>query len=129
MRIKHKVNVRVGYDTDMNNLLFGPSDELSEVIIDAYSRVTSGLVRIAEDTTEDLPLGDVETVKGIYLKVNQDVQIVLNDGTDVIQLRKPTASTSVYARLFLEADITKVTITAPETLVVEGVYCVWGDSA
>ena len=129
MRIKHKVNVKVASDTDMKNLLFAPDDVLSEVTIDAYARVASGLISIAQATNEDLPLGDVTAVKGVYFKVDQDVTIKLNGGTDIIQLRKASAGSTVYARFFIEADITQINITAPADADVTGVFCVWGDAA
>lgn len=129
MRIKHKVNVNIASDTDMKNLLFGPDDALSEVTIDAYARMASGLVHIAATENEDLPTGDVTAVKGIFLKVNQEVTVKINGGSEVFQMRKPTTSSSVYARLFFEGDITQVNITAPADADVEGVYCVWGDTA
>ena len=129
MRIKHKVNVRVASDTAMENLLFGPDDTLSEVTIDAYAKVASGLIKIAQNTNEDVPLGDVTAVKGIYLKVDQDVVVKLKGGAETIQLRKASSGASVYARLFLEADINQVNVAAPADADVTGVYCVWGDSA
>jgi len=129
MRIKHKVNVRVAQDADMYNLLFGPDDTRSEVTIDAYARMSSGMVKVPMNTNENLPLGDVTAVKGIFLQVNQDAVIKLNGGTQEIQMRKPTTASTVYARLFLEGDINQVNIAAPVTADLEGVYCVWGDTA
>lgn len=129
MRIKHKVNVRIANDTDMYNLLFGPDDIRSEVTIDSYTRMSSGLIKVAMNTNENLPLGDVTAVKGIFLQVNQEAVIKLNGGTETIQMRKPSTSASVYARLFLEGDISQVNIAAPALADLEGIYCVWGDAA
>lgn len=129
IRIKHKVNVRCAEDTDMKNLLFAPDDELSEVTIDAYVRQTSGKIAVSMNTNEDLPLGDVTAVKGIYLIVDKEAVITLNGGAETIQMRKPTTSATVYARLFLEADITQVNIAAPDTEDLVGTFCVWGDTA
>lgn len=129
MRIKHKVNVQIASDADMYNLLFAPDDTRSEVVIDAFARMASGLVKVAATTNEDLPLGDVTAIKGIFLKVDQECEVKLNGGTEIIQLRKPTTSSTVYARLFLEADISQVNINVPGADDLEGVYCVWGDTA
>ena len=129
MRIKHKVNVRIADDADFKNFLFAPDDSLSEVVIDAYARQSSGKFKIDMNTNEDLSLGDIAAVKGIYIKVNKDAQVKLNGGTKVIQLRRSGTTTSDYAKLFMEADITQVNITAPTTEDLEGVICAWGDSA
>lgn len=129
MRIKHKVNVRIADDADFKNFLFAPDDSLAEVVIDAYYRQVSGKFKIDLNTSEDLSLGDITAVKGIYIKVNKDCQVKLNGGTEIIQLRRPGSTTSDYAKLFLEADITQVNITAPTTEDMEGFYCAWGDTA
>jgi hypothetical protein len=127
MRIKHKVNVRIGEDTDMKNLLFGPDDTLAEQVIDRYERQTSGKFKIAANETESLPLGDITAVKGMFLKINGDALITLNGADTPIQVRKPGTTSTDYGRLFLEADIASVSIEAPELSAVEGVYCFWGD--
>ena len=126
MRIKHKVRVQIAEDTAMKNLLFSADDSLSEVTIDAYVRCASGVIKVDMNTNEDLPLGDVGAVKGLYLRVDQEATVKLNGGTEILQLRKPSTSTSVYARLFFEGDITQVNITAPALADLNGVYCVWG---
>lgn len=128
MRVKTKVNVRIGVDADMKNLMFAPDDTLAEAIIDSYARCTAGIVAIPLNTSEDLPLGDVTAVKGVYLRVDQDVEVKLNGGSEVIQLRKASGTAPIYARLFLEADITQLNITAPADADVNGIYCVWGDT-
>lgn len=128
MRIKHKVNVRIADDADFKNFLFAPDDALSEVIIDAYYRQSSGKFKIALNTNEDISLGDITSVKGIYIRVNKDAVVKLNGGTEEIQLRRSGSTTSDYAKLFLEADITAVNISAPVTEDLEGMFCAWGDS-
>lgn len=127
MRIRHKVNVSITEDTDGKNVLFGPDDSLAEVQIDTYERQTSGRLKILEGATENVPFGDVDAVKGIYLKVDNDCQVVLNGGVEVIQLRKVGTTSTTYAKLFMEADLTQVAIEAPADAVVTGTYCVWGD--
>lgn len=129
MRIKHKVNVRIADDADFKNFLFAPDDTLSEVIIDAYYRQSSGKFKILMNTNEDISLGDITAVKGIYIRVNKDAVVKLNGGSEEIQLRRSGATSTDYAKLFLEADITEVNITAPVTEDLEGMFCAWGDSA
>ena len=128
MRIKHKVTVRIAEDTLMQNLLFGPDDVLAEIVLDDFQRTTSGLISINTTVTENLPLGDVDAVKGLYLRVSDDCIIKLNGGTQEIQLRKSDSGTSVsYAKFFIEADISQVAITAGATAVLTGMFCAWGD--
>lgn len=129
MRIRHKVNVRIGVDTDMKNLMFAPDDDLAEAIIDSYTKCGSGILQIVKNTDEDVPLGDVDAVKGVFLRVDQDVVVTLNGGVETIQLRKAGGTGSQYARLFLEADINQINIAAPADADVNGIYCVWGDTA
>ena len=128
MRIKHKVNVRIGDDSDMTDLLFAPDDTNAEVVIDGYERMVSGKLSIPLNTNEDVPLGDITAVKGIYIIVDQDVVVTLNGGAETIQLRKSGTESTVTAKLFLEADITQVNIAAPVLLDVVGTWCAWGDA-
>ena len=127
MRIKHKVNVRIANDADMYDLLIGPDDTRSEVTIDAYTRMTSCKLKVTATENEDVPLGDVDACKGIYLIVDQEVILKLNGGTEEFQVRKPTTSASVYARFFFEGDINQVNITAGSDDAL-ATFCVWGDT-
>lgn len=129
MRIKHKVNVRIADDADFKDFLFAPDDTLAEVIIDSYYRQSSGKFKIEMNTNEDISLGDITAVKGIYIRVNKDAQVTLNGGSEIIQLRRSGTTSSDYAKLFLEADITAVNIAAPTTEDLEGMFCAWGDTA
>jgi len=128
MRIRHKVNVRIGADAALTNLLFAPDDTNAEVVIDGYVRQTSGTFSIAMNTNEDLALGDITAVKGIYLIVDQDCVVTLNGGAETIQLRKGATTTGTTAKLFLEADISEINVAAPASLAATGTYCVWGDT-
>lgn len=127
VRIKHKCNVRIATDTDMKNILFGPDDTLAEVVIDTFTKHTSGNITMLTTDTETLSFGDIDAVKGIYLYVDNDVKLTINGGTP-IQMRQNTG-TGTRAKFFLEADITSILVdndTSGET--VTGVYCVWGDT-
>lgn len=127
IRIKHKINVRVAEDTDMNNLLFAPKDDLAEVTIDGYEKSVSGVIKVPANTTENLSLGDVDTPKGLYLRVDNDCLVNIN-GLGDIQLRRSSTATGVVAKLAIEADITSVAITAPVGADLNGVWCLWGDA-
>ena len=127
IRLKTKINVRIAEDTDMNNLLFAPKDDLAEVTIDGYEKSVSGVLKVDANTTEALSLGDVDTPKGLYLRVDNDCLVNIN-GLGNIQLRRSSVATGVVAKLAIEADITSVSITAPTTSDVRGVWAIWGDA-
>ena len=127
MRIKHKLVVNVGDDAALKDKLFSTDEDLAEVVIDNYQRQVSGKMYIQAAAVENVPLGDVDAAKGVFLKVDQDVTIKLNGGATVLQLRKASELADATAKMFLEADITAVEVTAPAGADVNAVYCVWGD--
>lgn len=126
MRLKHKVIVKVSDDADMKDLLFSTDEQLAEVIIDAWTKSLCGKVTVAMNTNENLSLGDIGSVKGIYLKADKDVVIKLNGSADSLTLKRSGTTTSHFAKLFLEAAITQVNIAAPVTEDASILYCIWG---
>ena len=126
MRIKHKVRVQIADDANMKNLLFSKDDDLSEKTVDGYVRQVSGKFTVPMNTNEDLSLGDITAVKGLYIEADQDIQIKLNGSSDAIQLRK-APDTSSTTQFFIEADISQVNVIAPVTVDANGTYCFWGD--
>jgi hypothetical protein len=126
MRVKHKVIVKVSDDADMKDLLFSTDEQLAEVVIDAWTKSFCGKVTVALNTTENLSLGDIGLVKGLYLKVNKDVVIKFNGSADSMTLKRAGSTTNHYAKLFLEAAITQVNIAAPVTEDASILYCIWG---
>jgi hypothetical protein len=126
MRIKHSLQLAIAEDADMKDPLFGPTDEtLIQVIIDGYTSAASGKVKVLATITKALPLGDVQLVRGIYLEVDQDCSIKINDGA-AIALKRGNSTTGALAKFFLEAALTKVEVVAG-SIDVHGTYCVWGD--
>lgn len=124
MRIKHKVRVRIAEDADMKDGLAMPDDTLSEVVIDNYQKQATNNFSVAASASEDLPLGDITAVKGVFVKVDQEVTIKINGSTTPLQLRKGTNAT--YAKIFLEADITAIEVTAGASIAT-GIIVAWGD--
>ena len=127
MRIKHNVNVFITDDTAGECVLFGQSDT-SKVLqtIDIMQRTCSGKFSIAASGTENLPLGDVDTVRGFYIRADAGFSLVLNGGAEVITFEATTSSNKVTC--FLEATVTQVAVTntsASEALT--GIFAVWGD--
>lgn len=127
LRIKHKVNVRIATDANMYNLIFGPSEHLSEVTIDDYTKSAGGTFNIAQGTNEDLSFGDVDSVYGLYIKADQNVVLKFNNGNETLTLRKSGSTEFDFAQIFIEGVFTAVNIAAPADQDVTGTWCVWGE--
>jgi hypothetical protein len=120
------VTVHISDDASGKENLFGPFDDsVVGVVIDSYERQASGKLKIPAGTTEPVSFGDVDQVRGIFLKVDQDAMVRLNGSGDTIQLRRAGAT----AKLFLEADLSSLEVAAPAGGDVQGIYSVWGDPA
>jgi hypothetical protein len=131
MRIKHYLDLQIGNDSDMKDMLFGPTDEtLQEVIIDGYTKMAAGVFSVPLETTKELSLGDVAAVKGFYLEVDQDCSVKINSGTAIPVKRGNTTSGSL-AKIFMEVALTKLEVVVASAgsggVATNGNYCVWGD--
>jgi len=125
MRLKTTIRVQAFLDTAMKRALFNDDATLSQMQTDGYTKQANSVLSIAPEATESLGFGDVTLVKGIYLEVDQEAKVRLNGG-DAIQLRIAVGATK--AKLFLEADITQVTVeNTDDTAVLTGFWAVWGD--
>jgi len=127
MRVRHTVIVRIGDDTEFKDKLFDTDETLAQTQSDGFQRAASTKVRVAQTVTESLPFGDVDAVKGFYLKVDQECVVRLNGSTDDIQLRK--AGGASYAKLLMECDLSQLELEAPVDADVTGVFAVWGDAS
>lgn len=125
IRLAHKVRPQIYADTAKKNTLFAPDDTLSEVVIDSFTKHSSNNITVAALASEDLPLGDITAIKGLYLQVDADCIVKLNGGTEEIQIRAQ-GTTSPSAKLFIEADVNQVNVTAASA-VLNGTICIWGD--
>ena len=127
MRIRHSINLEIADDTDMKDPLFGPFDEVLDLVqIDGYDSQASGKIVVAMEDTKEVPFGDVGTVQGVYLEVNGDCSIAINEGDPIDIICG--AGTGV-AKFFMEATITKLELTAGDEAALLGTYCVWGTAA
>lgn len=124
IRVTHKVRPQIYADTNKKNVLFAPDDTLSEVVIDSFTKHSSNNISVAASASENLPLGDITAIKGMYLQVDADCTVKLNGGTETIQLRAQ-GTTSPSAKLFIEADINQVNVTAGSAIL-NGTICLWG---
>jgi len=124
MRVKHTVLVEIARDADMKRKLFSDDPQLSQVVIDTFAHQANSHLSIDPSATESLNFGDVTLVKGLYLETSVDCLVRVNGAVDAIPMKKSNGS----AKLFLEADISEVTVENTSTEdTLTGIYCVWGD--
>jgi len=124
MRVRHTVQVEIARDTDMKRKLFSDDAQLSQVVIDTFQRQCNSHLSINPASIETLSFGDVTLVKGMYLETDADCLVRLNGSSDAIPIKKSNGA----AKLFLEADISEVTVENQDTEnILTGIYCVWGD--
>lgn len=126
MRVKHKVVLNIGDDTEFKDKLFSLDDTLAEVTSDAFQKCVSGRAAIQASATEALSLGDLAVVRGLYIKADVELQVAMNGSADKLQMRRAQATSDHPATLFFEGDVTSVSVTAGVTAA-NLVYCAWGD--
>lgn len=126
MRIKNTVTIQAADDTEMKNLIFSLDSTAAAAVIDSYQHVISGRLTLPLNATYSLDFDNITAVKGIYLKVDKDCVVSINGGTG-ITLHLADAVSTTRAKLFMEANITSVSITTPVGSAVELTYCAWGD--
>lgn len=125
MRVKHNILVQVARDTAMKNHLFFPDSTLNEVVIDAFQKSTNGDLAVDVSQVQELLFGDITTVRGMYLEIDQDVLLKLND--DDVGVRLHVAEGAVNARFFLEGVITRARIDNDSGEAATGIFLFWGD--
>lgn len=121
MRIKQTVNVRIAEDTAMQHIIFGKDDNLSVSTLDGYTQQSSGTINIAADSNENIPIGDIDTIAGLFVSVDQDCSIVLNSGVEIINIVKPVGGNAVF---FMNGVVSNLNIATTEALT--GLFCIWG---
>lgn len=121
MRVKQTVNIRVAEDTLMEQLIFGKTDSLAVVTHDEYDQQASGTINIEAASNEDVPLGDVDSISGVFLSVDQSCVLTLNGGVETINLVKPTGGNAFFC---MNGTITQINIATTEALT--GLFCIWG---
>ena len=125
MRLKTTVRVQAWLDAAMRRAMFNDDATLSQMQTDGYAKQANSVLSIAPLATESLSFGDVTLVKGIYLEMDQEAKVRVNGG-DPIQMRMAVGATK--AKLFLEADVSQVTVeNTDDTVALTGFYCAWGD--
>ena len=127
IRLVHNIIVQIFRDPEGKRALFSEDEELGKKIITDFEQSNSGNVSIGATSTDTLKFGDVDAVKGLFLEVDQDVDVKLNGGSEILPMRLPNTEAGATAKLFVEADISAVEITVPGATAMTGVYVAWGD--
>ena len=126
IRVRHTVAVRTARDTDFKKPMWNPEPSLEEVVMDTFEKQANGNFSIPAASTETLPFGDVDAVKGMYVETNAACKVRVNGSLDSIEMTPHAAGQP--AKFFLEANISEVqveNISADTAL--DGVYVFWGD--
>ena len=112
--VKHKVWAKVTTDTDQRNGLWCPDETLAVETYSNMQRFTSGVRQIDASGTETLPLGDLTTVRLLYIEVDGNADVTISGADTAYQLRPADTATGRQARLFMEAaNITSVPVQNP----------------
>jgi len=126
IRVKHNVLVQISADTDAKRKHYYP--ETKEVVIDAFDKTTNRNFTVASAASEALDLSDITDVRGLYLEVDGDVDVIINGSATPISLKRSSTGTGVVAKLFLEASISSITIdNTAGSSAVNGEMAIWGD--
>ncbi len=130
IRIIHQVIITISDDLaePQKDIVFTRDPDLAKQTIDTYTKEHGGNFNIADTVTESLDLGDIDSpAKGLYLEASQECSVRLSGSSDPIVLRlPPTPQTGAKVKLFVEGDITAVTVEASEGVAVSGRYHLWG---
>ena len=126
IRVRHTVVVRTSRDVDFKKAMWNPEVSLAEVVLDTFEKQANGNFSVPVASTESLPFGDIDAVKGMYLEAETECYVRLNGSLDSITLKPGEAGKP--GKLFLEADISQVDVENPSAdTVLNGVYVFWGD--
>jgi hypothetical protein len=118
LRIKHKVNLRAWEEQEQLNALFAPDDVRSEITIDNMEHLSSGKITVEDATNEDIPLPDIQTVCGVFIMSDQDIDLKLDGEGTPHHLKRPSPGTSdapTYCKFFFEGSLTSVNVAKPHT--------------
>lgn len=123
IRVKHTVLVQISADTDAKQKRYYPDS--NTVIHDTFDKQANGELSIPAATTEQIPFGDVDDVRGIYIELTGDAVVRVNGGNDNIPMTLAPSGTKV--QFFLEGNLSAVEVENQGASAITGSYVVWGD--
>lgn len=131
LRQKTKVWVNTSRNTDMTDLVYGPSETDRAVQNDVWDQWDGAKIDLADGANKDLNLAGITNCKGIYLEINGDAQVTINGAAAPLQMRRYGTGTGVVAKLYLDMDITSVNVENPSGsgAAMAGHFHAWGSSS
>lgn len=128
MRVEHQVTVQIHEDADARDGLWTPDKTVAKTVITNMQRMTSGRINLAGAAVETLALGDVASVRAVYLELDGNFNVVWNGGAEIFNFRLADTVAGRKARCFAEMLVTAISITNPSaTVALNGRYVVYGD--
>ena len=131
IKVRHTVSVQISADTDEKKRRFFTDDLVQTVETVELTKQVNEDLCIAASATTALSLGTLTAVKGLYLEVQGTLgaDVFINGSATAIPLRPlKDATPASFAKLFMEADITAVTIQNLDgTDPLIGAYALFGD--
>lgn len=126
IRVDRIVNVFATRDTAQSRTLFGQATtSTNQQIMDGFEHGSGGTLSIAASGSENLPFGDVDDVRRVYVKLSGSFNVVFNAGSDTLSFVQ-TGTDDVI--LCMDVTVTQVAISNPSaTTALTGEYFVWGD--
>lgn len=126
IRVDKTANLYVTRDTAQTRVIFGQaSAATNRQVLDTFDHAVAGTLNIAASQTESLPLGDVDDVRGVYVRLSGSFNVVFNGGSDTLSFVQVGTD---EVSMLLDVSATSVSISNPSgTTGLTGEFCVWGD--
>lgn len=125
MLLKHTVQLQISLDSEAKRKLFADDAVTAATSTNGFASQANSVLTIPPAGLKSLSFGDVQAVRGLYLETSLEALVRLNGAADPLSLKK--ADNASATKLFIEAEITQVTVENPGADTLSGVYVVWGD--
>ncbi len=128
MFIKHKVVVNISKNSDGSGGGSCMEEADAEVLIDGrFEKRTDIELDLEEAEIMDLPLGDMGTAAGFYLKLDGDVDVTINGQGPIPMRRANPEDSASTATWLLEGEFTALTIeNVTAGTIISGRFIAWG---
>ncbi len=129
-RIVDTPTLTISEDVEGKQIIYKRDESLAKQTFDGFLRASSSIFNIALSSNEDMPLGDVDDVRGFYIEADGDFNMILNGGAEIIAFKLADTVTGRKAKCRMDAQVTQINIANPDTAnALNGSFGVWGDIA
>ena len=126
IQIKHNVLVQISSDTDGKDKRYYPDSQ--ETTLSGFDRSSVKDIQVAAAAIDVINFQDITLVKGMYLEVDGDIDLIINGSATAVPLVKGSTAAGTKARFFMEGDITALSLdNSGGAAAVNGVLVMWGD--